>query len=179
MCRYFVTSCLYNPSLYHIVALCLRAHGLLGTSPPCTGRPCSSATRSIWYLASSFPTTRLNPQICWMDKNFAEPLSNHTIDMCSKAMHMGNLISWRLSQRGLSEICQCYWQTIKERTTFESLTNAYIGPHTEVSEKVRCWPIHQNFVVTCALLYADWACSAADSNSFEVILGGELQGGQA
>ena len=33
MCRYFVTSCLYNPSLYHIIVLCLRARGSLGTSP--------------------------------------------------------------------------------------------------------------------------------------------------
>ena len=33
MCRYFVTSCLYNPSLYHIIVLCLRACDSLGTSP--------------------------------------------------------------------------------------------------------------------------------------------------
>ena len=33
MCRYFVTSCLYNPSLYHNLVLCLRVCGSLGTSP--------------------------------------------------------------------------------------------------------------------------------------------------
>ena len=33
MGRYFVTSCLYNPSLYHIIVLCLHACGSLSTSP--------------------------------------------------------------------------------------------------------------------------------------------------
>ena len=33
MCRYFVTLCLYNPSLYHIIVLCLRARESLSTSP--------------------------------------------------------------------------------------------------------------------------------------------------
>ena len=33
MCRYLVTLCLYNPSLYHIVALCLCARRSLSTSP--------------------------------------------------------------------------------------------------------------------------------------------------
>ena len=33
MCRYFVTLYLYNPSLYHIIVLDLRACRSLGTSP--------------------------------------------------------------------------------------------------------------------------------------------------
>ena len=33
MCRYFITSCLYDLSLYHIIVLCLRARESLGTSP--------------------------------------------------------------------------------------------------------------------------------------------------
>ena len=33
MCRYFVTSCLYDPSFYHIIFLCLRVRRSLSTSP--------------------------------------------------------------------------------------------------------------------------------------------------
>ena len=33
MCRYFFTLCLYNPSLYHIIVLCLYARESLSTSP--------------------------------------------------------------------------------------------------------------------------------------------------
>ena len=40
--RYFVTSCLYDLSLYQNLVLCLRACGSLGTSPSC------------WSLISSF-----------------------------------------------------------------------------------------------------------------------------